>query len=234
MSQVLDILTLQALDDEAAALRAALEGVDRRLLGDAELGEAHNLLAAAEAASTAAGQEQRRVEAGVADLTARIVPEEKRLYDGSVRNAKELRTIQQEIELLQAQRTKLEDELLEILERAESATSQHASAAEAVTRFEARWATDSAALRQEAARLTTAIASTDARREAQKAVIATPSLRLYEDLRRRKGGLAVARVQAGGACSGCRVSLPDAVRRKAFSPASISQCPNCERILAAG
>jgi predicted nucleic acid-binding Zn-ribbon protein len=42
--------------------------------------------------------------------------------------------------------------------------------------------------------------------------------------------MAVARIQ-GGACGGCRVSLPDAVRKLAFSAEQIPQCPNCERIL---
>jgi predicted nucleic acid-binding Zn-ribbon protein len=53
---------------------------------------------------------------------------------------------------------------------------------------------------------------------------------LYEDLRRRKGGKVIVRIQ-GSACGGCRVQLPETVRRRAMS-AQLAQCPNCERILA--
>lgn len=45
--------------------------------------------------------------------------------------------------------------------------------------------------------------------------------------------MAVSRL-SGGMCGGCRVSVPDSVRRKALSISDIAQCPNCERILAVG
>ena len=50
--------------------------------------------------------------------------------------------------------------------------------------------------------------------------------------KKTRGNTVVARI-AGGACSGCRISLPDAIRRRAMSPATLVQCPNCGRILAA-
>ncbi len=233
MSEVLDILTLQGFDDEAATLRAALADVEQRLLGDPELVEARRLLGEAEAALKAVRGDQRRLEDEVARLRDKIAPEEKRLYDGSVRNPKELSNIQHELEALTAQRTRFEDQLLEVLAKLEVATTARQAAAAKVQHLEAQWEQQSQQLRHDALRLTDAITRADLKREAQKAKISPRSFQMYEDLRRRKGGLAVARTQ-GGACTGCRVSLPDAVRKKVFSPVFIVQCPNCERILAAG
>jgi uncharacterized protein len=233
VSQVLDLLTLQALDDEAAALHASLGEVERRLHGDEALNAARAAFARAEEALAALQKQQRQLDAEIQGLTAKIEPEEKRLYGGSVKNPKELQGIQHEVELLKEQRARVEDRLLEVLAEVEGAEAERSRALGEVEGREMRRSTEVEALRQEASRLTDGITRAEARRMGQQAKVDPRTLALYEDLRRRKGGHAVARVQ-GNACSGCRVQLPDAVRRRAMSPAQLAQCPNCERILAVG
>ncbi|MGE5597507.1 MAG: zinc ribbon domain-containing protein [Hyphomicrobiales bacterium] len=233
MSQVLEVLTLQGLDDEAAALRAALADVERRLQGDEELLDARRRLVAAETTAQAIQQRQRRLEDEVESLSDKISREDTRLYDGAVKSARELSSLQQEVEHLKENRGKLEDELIAVLDEAEAADRERRDAIRLVGQLEERWEQVSQELRREGRRLTDAIARADARREIQKTNITPRALHLYEDLRRRKGGMAVARISAG-TCQGCRVSIPDAIRRKALSPVDLAQCPNCERILAVG
>jgi len=233
VSQVSDIRTLQELDDELARAGAALEDARRRLQGSEELADARAAFTTAEADLNEARKEQRRIDGLVQGLTAKIVPEEKRLYDGSVRNAKELSNIQHELELLKAQRAKLEDELLEVMARLEAAESAYASAQKALVRAEARWEAERARLTEESERLAATLTALEGKRTAQQAKISARNLAVYEDVRRRRGGLAVARV-AGGSCGGCRVAIPEAVRRRAFDADQLAQCPNCERILYVG
>lgn len=233
LSQVTEIRTLQEIDDEAGQLRASLEEVERRLKGSEELDTARSRFAAADAELNAARKEHRRIEGEVEGLTARIVPEEKRLYDGSVRNPKELTSIQHEVELLREHRSKLEDQELEVMARMEAADAEHSAAQKGLVRAEARWGAERSGLAQEAKRLDSAITSADAKREAQKGKIAPAYLAVYEDVRRRRGGVAVSRV-AGGNCGGCRVAIPEAVRKRAFAADQLAQCPNCERILFVG
>jgi predicted nucleic acid-binding Zn-ribbon protein len=230
MSQVAEIRTLQELDDAAETHRAAFDEVERRLSSNEPLDEARRTFAAADSELAALRREQKRLDAQGQSLTARIVPEEKRLYDGSVKNPKELSSIQHEVELLKEQRRRIEDELLELLGRLEVAEREHGVALEAVTRLEAEWEKEQRDLKLEATRLQDSIARADARREAQRTRLTPRALQVYEGVRKRRGGMAVARIQ-GGACGGCRVSLPDAVRKLAFSAEQIPQCPNCERIL---
>src|SRR5687767_13626773 len=104
VSQALELITLQSLDDEAAKLETSLADVERRLRGDEPLNEARQRFASAEEALAALQKEQRRLDAEIQNLTAKIAPEEKRLYSGSVTNSKELQNIQHEIDLLKAQR----------------------------------------------------------------------------------------------------------------------------------
>ncbi|OAI44492.1 hypothetical protein AYO38_02200 [bacterium SCGC AG-212-C10] len=233
MTQVQDILTLQGLDDEAAALRAALSDVEQRLRGDEDLDAARRELAEAESRLAEFQREQRRCDAAIADHNAKIGPDEKRLYDGSIKNPKELASLQHEIEYLRAARGKHEDELLEIMARLEVADRERTRLRTLVAQMEKRWEVRQQELRLETVRLGDAIGRADQKRNAHKPAIPPRSLQLYEDLRRKKGGLAVARLQAGN-CTGCRVQVPDAVRKKVFSPAQLAQCPQCERILYAG
>ncbi len=230
---VLDIVALQALDDEAAAFRAALSSVEQRLRGDPDLDEARRQLLEIETKLATARKEQRAADAEVEGLNAKIAPEEKRLYDGSVKNPKELTNIQHEVDILKHRRGEFEDTLLAVMDRIEGLERDRRRAQRDVEQNEERWAKFQQELRHEAHRLGDSIVRVDAKREAQKSVIPPRSLFLYEDLRRRKGGMAVARINAGS-CTGCRITIPDAVRRKAFSSSTLAQCPNCERILSFG
>lgn len=233
MSQVAEIRTLQELDDEAAAYRAALEDVERRLQGNEALNEARRTFAVVEGDAANLRKDQRRIDSQVEALTARILPEEKRLYDGSVKNPKELSSIQHELELLKEQRSKAEDGLLEVLGRLEIADREYKVAQRTVLQLEAVWDAEQQGLKHEAKRLNDSIARADAKRAAQKPKLTPRAFQVYEEVRRRRGGMAVARIQ-GGSCGGCRVSLPDAVRKRAFAADQIPQCPNCERILYIG
>src|SRR5262245_57559286 len=161
-------------------------------------------------------KEQRRIDGEVQGLTAKIQPEEKRLYDGSVRNPKELSSIQHEVELLKANRSRLEDQLLEVMSRLEMAEADHKTAQSELSRAEATRAGETESLDRDRVRLNGALASGEARRMGQQGKIPVRSLAIYEEVRRRHAGGAVARI-VGGACGGCRVSIPEAVRRRAFS-----------------
>jgi predicted nucleic acid-binding Zn-ribbon protein len=149
VSQVLDLMTLQALDDEAATLHASLADAERRLHGDETLNDARREFAAAEESLAALQKEQRRLDAAIQGVTARIDPEEKRLYSGSVTNSKELQSIQHELDLLKSQRSKLEDEDLEVLARLEGVELERARALRAVEQHETRRSQEVEALRNE-------------------------------------------------------------------------------------
>ncbi len=233
LTQVTDIRTLQEIDNEAENLQAALQDVERRLAGNPELETATERATKAEAALAEVKKQQRRVEGEIEGFNARIAPEEKRLYDGSVRNPKELANIQHEVELLRESRSKLEDELLEVLQKLEAAERENEAATSDRKRAESARKQELTALKAESSRLNAAITAALAKREAQLPKILPRNLKTYQDVRRRRGSAAVSRIN-GGMCGGCRVSIPEAVRRKAFTADELSQCPNCQSILYVG
>jgi predicted nucleic acid-binding Zn-ribbon protein len=233
LTQVTEIRTLQEIDNEAEGHRAALDEVERRLAASEVLDSARERLAGAETELAAVKREQRKVEGDIEGLSARIAPEEKRLYDGSVRNPKELASIQHEVELLREQRTKLEDQLLEVMQRLEAAETEHVAARSDATRAEEARDRELTDLTAQSVRLKDAIAAVEVKRDAQLPKILPRNLKTYQDVRKRRGSAAVSRIN-GGNCGGCRVSIPEAVRRKAFTADELAQCPNCASILYVG
>ena len=233
MSQVSEIQSLQELDDQGATYRAALESVEAKLRGDTALDEARRRLAAAAAELAPVKKDQVRVDSQLKVLTSKIEAEDKRLYSGTVTNAKELQNIQHEVDSLKEQRLRLEDQLLDVELRLDSASREHSAASQDVTEREKSRSVHVEGWKHEVRTLNDSIARTDARRESQKLKVTPRFLATYEDVRRRRGGMAIARVQ-GSTCGACRIQMPDSVRKKVFNSDVLAQCPNCERILYLG
>jgi len=233
MTEIGDLLRLQSLDSEIAAADGRLADLDASLAHSEQMETAEARLRAEESAEQALGQEQRQLETAIEDLTARIAPDEKRLYDGSVTNPKELTAIGQEIEHLKGRREALEDELLQLLERGDAAAAATGEARTVHDEASRRRSTELAALGEERETLRTRRAELELKREVARAEIKPVTLARYDRLLDRKGGIAVAAVR-GGACQGCRVALPDAVRRRASMSPDPVECPNCDRMLSVG
>lgn len=233
MTLVIDILAVQEIDDRVAALRAAAASIQQRLSGSQDLDDARRALQVVQSRITQTQRRQRDLELDVATLTARIDPEERRLFSGEVQSPRELVSIQQEVDALKTRRSAAEDQLLEAMTRVEALQPRRAAAGARVTELEQAWDVRQVELRRELRQLEDDVAAEEVRRASQAAIVPPRPLALYEDVRRRKGGLAVARIH-GSTCQACRVSLPDAARRQVMLRDALVQCPNCERILAPG
>jgi predicted nucleic acid-binding Zn-ribbon protein len=233
LSQSIELLALQEIDDEVASLTAAIEAIANKLKGDAALDDARRQLQYFDQQLKRLRSRQRRTEADIDELNTRIVPDQKRLYDGSIRSPKDLEALQKEVDFLVGNRSRLEDTLLEQLAELEEMETRRRTADERVAQLELAWETQQLELRQDSRKLEERLVTSTRRREGQVHRAQPRPLHLYEDLRRRKGGVAVAPIK-GGACSGCRVQLPGAVKSRALDPDVIVQCPNCERILTLG
>ena len=230
MPQVADLASLQEYDDILAGLNGELEEARADLEDDEALQAAQTAATEADERCASLEREQRRLEGEIDGLVAKVEREEKRLYDGSVRLPKELEGIQQEVASLRSRLSDVEDTELALLDRLEEAEATREAARSELAREEA-------ALKEQHERLSGAIAGLEGRIEATTGERDTCTGRLpstlvaqYEDLRRRKGGVAVTHLRAG-ACTGCRVSVPPSARKRALDPEAPALCPNCERIL---
>jgi predicted nucleic acid-binding Zn-ribbon protein len=233
MTSAADLFALQEIDLRRDARRALIADIESRL------GETEELIAAREAVENAEREleqirrQQRDLETQLADLDAKIQPIEKRLYDGSVRNPKELTDLQKEVNGWKAHRSELDDQGLSLLEALELAAAALSTSQEQLRQAEAYWQADQENLQVQKSSAEADSAKLEAERNQHTQGMEKAALGLYEGLRAVKQGRAVARVERG-ACQGCRISLPTHIVQRVRTSASLVQCPSSERILVGG
>ncbi len=230
MAQVSDLASLQDFDDVIARLEGELAEARTELEDDEALVAARGSVDGAEERCAGLEREQRRLEGEIDGLVARVEREEGRLYDGSVSLPKELATLQQEIASLRSRLSNVEDTELELLDSLEEAEAQREEARAALDREQAAWNEKRERLGAVVKRIEGEVTATIAERDACRGRISAPLVAQYEDLRRRRSGVAVAHMQ-GNTCTACRVSVPPSARKRALDPETPALCPNCERIL---
>ncbi len=205
--------------DDGSALRAQFE----RLQVDRQ---------AAETTLHAKQAQMRILELELQTTTAKAHKLEQDLYSGRIANPKELSAMQDDLQALNRQRGRLEDEILTLMEEIErlvgetktldaSVESARRSLDEHLTEFRRR---------QDA--ITAERTRVQAERTASLQEIDEGLLRRYELLRDRKGGIAVTLV-VRGICEGCHVAIPEKRFAQLLDPETdrIYTCEGCGRIL---
>jgi predicted nucleic acid-binding Zn-ribbon protein len=221
---------LQQLDGEVERIAAEAQAINVALHDDAALRQAQQALEAGQRALQQRQQTLRAAEQELADLAARIKGHSDRLYSGSVTNPRELGSLQQEVGHLRQLHSAQEERVLEAMAAAEEAQElvarQQAQQEAAAQTRQREQATLSQRQRQVEARLA------DARQRRQRlSESCDPELlQRYEQIRRTRGGRAVALAE-GGTCQGCRVSLTASDMQRLRTSAEVTTCSNCGRML---
>ncbi|WP_326824260.1 zinc ribbon domain-containing protein [Streptosporangium sp. NBC_01756] len=229
--RLLDLAELDSVIDRLAHRRRTLPEL-------AEIDEISarvaRLATQAIAAETEAGdlaREQTKAEADVDSVRVRVERDQKRLDSGQVSSPKDLASLQSEITSLNRRQGDLEEVVLEIMERRETADAQVAKIVAERDRLTAD--RDGAEDRRDAvfAEIDKESAEVKGRRSGIVADIPADLLALYEKLR-EQSGVGAAMLQ-GARCLGCRTSLSIAEinRIKACSHDEVIRCEECRRIL---
>ena len=230
MTTAPDVLALQETDQALDRARARLTDVEGQMGESEELIAARQVVAEKQEVLTQLRSRLHDAEWSVDDARGKATEVEGKLYGGTIRNPKELSDLNTEFALLKAQVAKREDTLLGLLVEIEEGEAQLDNAQSSLAERDAIWQQDQASFLEEKARLEPEVADLDARRQDQLKTVDASSLRLYQLLRERHRGQAVAGVERG-MCQGCRIALPISLLQKARSGVGLVQCVSCERIL---
>ncbi len=230
VTSVAELYALQELDQALEAKRAALADALARIGEPDALEHARDLVVERRDGLRAAekGFKEREWEAD--ELRRKIQPIEQRLYQGSVQNPKELEDLQQDVESLKRRRSELEDRALEAMEVLEEAQQALDAAQRELQELTETTGAEQEELRGRQAALEGEIALLEGQRAEQAARIDARLLQLYDHLFDIRQHRPVAKVE-GGACQGCRISLPMNLLQRARSGSDLVQCSSCERIL---
>ncbi|MET8627506.1 C4-type zinc ribbon domain-containing protein [Kitasatospora sp. NPDC004669] len=229
------LLDLQAIDsklDQLAHRRRSLPEHAEIEKAKADHTALKDLVVAAEAQKGDTARELTKAEQDVEQVRSRAARNQQRLDSGAITSPKDLENLQHEIGSLAKRQGDLEEVVLEIMERQESAQTR-------VEELSARLEHSTVVLTEAEGRRDAAFAEIDGEadkvkrdRETVAAVIPADLLKLYAKLRETQGGVGAARLYQRR-CEGCRTefSITELNAIKAEPADKVVRCENCSRIL---
>ena len=229
------LLELQAHDSAIDRLdhrRANLPEIAKLAELDTALAAIDQLTAERQGSLATVKREQGRLEGEVDMVTRKASSEEARAMSGRVTSPKELTSIQEEVGALKRRQASLEDDLLERMEQRENLERELEELAGRRAGVTAEH--DEVAQARDAAlvEIDRELEVEQAGRKAVEAGIGEGLRTLYEQLRKRHGGVGAAAL-VGNTCQGCRVALAgvELANLRKLPAEEVKRCENCRRIL---
>jgi len=230
MSRTQHLYELQQVDLETERASQRLKEIVASLGESPELRRARKMVADAEGRLAKWRAKMHDLDLEVAGLSQKIETNEQYLYSGKVTNPKELASLESELVSLKRWREKKEEDLLEAMLATEEAEAVLVDAQAILGQVSEAWQAQQGKLTEEQSQLQARLAELTAQRQARATGISPEDLEVYQRLRQRKGGRAVAAVQ-DGLCQGCRMSPPSSQVQHAGQGKELVFCNNCGRIL---
>ncbi len=228
------LLELSDVDAQRARLAATLADLPEQHAVDAATARLKTEIEAGDALRvevTTVEAEQRRFERELEQYRVRMAHERERLYGGAITNAKEMKSVEAEIQTTQVKIDEHETGLLEAMEVAEELDGRIEAAARTVADTEAEIVKLGEKRDTAAAQLIAQQAELDVQRDALRQDMAPHAIAAYDKVRERfKAGVAVGEL-SGAHCTACRIELPNAEVNELRDGPTLTTCPSCSRML---
>jgi predicted nucleic acid-binding Zn-ribbon protein len=231
------LLAVQAHDTTIDQLRhksATLPARAEVAAIESQLGELEKRAAEVGTELHAVDRRQKAAEDEVASLDAKITELDKKLYGGTVSAIKELQALQADIESLQRHKAEVEDRELAAMEEREPFEAELDAIDAERARLDDLAGQLRAAIAEAEAEIEGQIATEVGVRDDARALVPPVLIDEYDRLRDKLGGVAAARLEPGGRCGGCHLSLPaqEVARiRRELPIDALIHCEQCGRIL---
>jgi predicted nucleic acid-binding Zn-ribbon protein len=229
MTQLWQLYKLQQTDSSIQELERRTEKLDDGTTKKAELDAAVKALSVKQEEIKKLLSAQRRQELEVGSTVEHQKKLQEKLWSGKVSNPKELENLQKETDQLKLKQKRIEDGIIEMMERLEQLEIEARAESSIVAGLEEEHNEIRARYEEELARIEGEMETLKTRREKIAENIEQPDMRRYETLRAQKNGLAVVKV-AKGKCGGCFRNLPESVVQK-VQARQMEFCNACGRIL---
>ncbi len=230
MSRASQLYDLQEIDSGLDSRVARMRQIDNDMIDSEALVAAR---ARREEAAVTLARDQadlKRLSHEVDETSARLKTLERKMYDGSVKNPKELAQMGEEVSHLKARLKDLEDSTLDAMLATEASEEAKAEAQQSYDNAMKEHELYHAGLIEEKDKLLSQAKVLQVKRQRAISDLPWADLQAYERLRRAKGGVAVAAAR-GAICGGCHSTIPVNIMRQARMPSELTPCPTCGRIL---
>jgi hypothetical protein len=228
MSLASRLYQLQSIELQLRDHRRRLQETIARLDHNEELAAAESELSSVESRLKTAEKHQRELEWEVDDLNAKIRGLNDRLYGGTVRNPKELLSLEQDIQSVKKHLSGKEELLLEAMDVSEVVLAEATALRQRVGELRSAWEGDKVtlvtlkdSLEAESSKLTEA-------RLATRQEIGPEAAQRYDQLAKAKG-IAMVKVEQGR-CKGCNLTVPAGLWQRARAGEMV-ECGSCGRLI---
>jgi predicted nucleic acid-binding Zn-ribbon protein len=228
MSLASRLYQLQVTELQLREQRRRLQETQSRLDHNEDLSAAEASLTAVESRLKAAEKHQRQLEWEVEDLNAKIRGLKDKLYGGTVRNPKELLSLEQDVQSVKKHLSGKEELLLEAMDDTESIQAEATTLRQRVGELRSAWEQERGTLQELKESLEEEVARLAGTRLATREEIGADVSLRYDQLAKSKG-LAVAKVEQGR-CKGCNLTVPAGLWQKARA-GEVVECGSCGRLI---
>ena len=231
LNSLTDLLDLQAVDLEIDRLlheRETLPELAEYRTAHERLADASARLQALQATlkETSLAVDRTNGELEIAEV--KIDREQMRLFAGGL-SARDADYMRREVEMLTRKKGEMEEEVLELMEKAELQEAEVNQLTEEVNALSADKARLEAAIAEAWKGIDARLAGKEQRKADIVPLIDESLLELYEELRKAKGGVGVGRL-ADGTCGGCHLRITEAELLD-VTRGDPPRCIHCRRIL---
>jgi hypothetical protein len=229
-SQLKTLIALQELDSRIAGLEGDTARLPREIAAvQAAVDEVRKALEAARGRLDAARKATRAREKDLEDCQVKRQKYEGQLYQ--VKTNKEYSAVLAEIEEVKQQKSRIEEDILTLMETQERLAAEIKEAEGRLKAREAEGAEEIAALRRKLEAAEAELGGVRGDRARVAGGLPPGLLGEYERLLRARGGLAVAAVSRPNLCSGCRMTVTPQRLQELKQQNALIACESCGRYL---
>ncbi len=233
MSLSFHLFQIQKIDTQIDKISLRISEISNLISDNSSIVELENHLSVTESSRKAYEVDVLKIEEEINQKKIKIQQSEASLYGGSIKNPKELQSIQSEIASLKNRISEMEEVQLTLMLALDEATKKAEEAISSLSDASHSKQVSVALLTGEKRELEKKKEKLLSERLVASSQISQQNLELYEGLRKKKRNLAITSI-VDETCSGCGTLLTAAEIQAAKSTEQIVFCPSCGRILYAG
>lgn len=224
------LFQLQEIDTGLDNAQLRINEIDGLIKNDTKIINAQKSLDKANKQIAADNNELNTLSDDIQTKRIKISQSEANLYNGSVKNPKELQDLQLEISSIKKTISKLEDVLLEVMIRVDQSEKILEIQKEDLINAKSNFATQSSLLQGEKNTLIEKIQGLNSKKRTIITQIDQDNQNRYKTLRKLKNGLAITKLQ-DNSCGACGASLTASQRQESRSASKLFICLSCGRII---
>ena len=227
--QISILVRFQTIDSDIQRIETRLGKVDGEIAAlDSELDEFESSIKEKVTIGEAYQKTFRSLESDANLNLPKIAKSKEKLT--SVKTNKEYQALLKEIKDLKTANSKIEDQMLEILEQSDTAEAQLSEINQEFEFAKIRVAGEKAGITMAAEKDRTRLAELQVDFQTVLDTVNPDILKAFRSVRSRIGNLAVAKVE-DAVCAGCHMNIPPQMYNELQRFESLMYCPQCQRII---